>query len=246
MEDIDLIRPDWPAPPSVTACVTTRRGGYSATPYDSLNLGDHVGDDPESVQRNRKRLSNSLDLPSEPKWLNQVHGTKVVNAAQIQFGAEGDASYSRESGVVCAIMTADCLPVFFSDDKGREVAVAHAGWRGLAAGVLEATVDAMSASPTQIIAWLGPAIGPEHFEVGDEVRAAFTKDDSSANQAFKPSPNGRWLANIYTLARLRLEQAGVKSVSGGSLCTLSDNRNFYSYRRDGQQSGRMVSLIWVR
>ena len=245
MEDIDLIQPDWPAPTSVAACVTTRRGGYSSSPYDSLNLGDHVGDDQECVQRNRERLSKIMGLPSEPKWLNQVHGIKVLNAAQIQPGAEADASYSREPGMVCAIMTADCLPVFFSDDKGREVAVAHAGWRGLVSGVLEATVDAMSTSPAQIMAWLGPAIGPEQFEVGDEVRAAFNKENPAATQAFKPSPKGRWLADIYALARLRLELAGVKNISGGNLCTFSDDRKFYSYRRDGQQSGRMASLIWV-
>lgn len=246
MEDIDLIRPDWPAPASVTACVTTRRGGYSSTPYDSLNLGDHVGDDPESVQRNREHLAKVLELPSTPKWLNQVHGTKVLNAAQIQPRAEADASYSREPGVVCTIMTADCLPVFFSDDKGREVAVAHAGWRGLVAGVLEATVDAMEAPPARIMAWLGPAIGPEQFEVGDEVRAAFSNENPAAMQAFKPSPKGRWLADIYVLARLRLEQSGVKSISGGNLCTFSDDSNFYSYRRDSCQSGRMVSLIWTK
>jgi len=245
MEDTTLIRPDWPASASVTACVTTRRGGYSTAPYDSLNLGDHVGDDPESVQRNREHLANVLALPSAPKWLNQVHGTTVLNAAQIEPGAKADASFSREAGVVCAIMTADCLPVFFSDDEGREVAVAHAGWRGLAAGVLEATVDAMQTPPARIMAWLGPAIGPEHFEVGDEVRAAFNREDPAATQAFKSSPNGRWLADIYTLARLRLEQAGVKNISGGNLCTFSDASNFYSYRRDGHQSGRMVSLIWV-
>ncbi len=213
-------------------------------PYASLNLGDHVGDDPACVRRNRQQLSKTLGLPSEPKWLNQVHGIKVLNAAQIQSGMEADASFSHEPGIVCVVMTADCLPVFFSDDKGREVAVAHAGWRGLAAGVLEATVNAMNASPTQIIAWFGPAIGPEQFEVGDEVRTAFTKENSATIQAFKPSPDGRWLANIYTLARLRLQQAGVKSISGGGFCTFSNARDFYSYRRDGQQSGRMASVIW--
>ncbi len=246
MEDISLIRPDWPASASVEACVTTRRGGYSTAPYDSLNLGDHAGDDPQSVQRNREHLANVLELPSAPKWLNQVHGTTVLNAAKIEPGAKADASFSREPGVVCAIMTADCLPVFFSDEEGREVAVAHAGWRGLAAGVLEATVDAMHAPPAQIMAWLGAAIGPEHFEVGDEVRAAFNRKDPAATQAFKSSPNGRWLADIYTLARLRLEQAGVKNISGGGLCTFSDTSKFYSYRRDDHQSGRMVSLIWIR
>jgi len=246
MEDIDLIQPDWPAPTSVAACVTTRRGGYSSSPYDSLNLGDHVGDDQECVQRNRERLSKIMGLPSEPKWLNQVHGIKVLNAAQIQPGAEADASYSREPGMVCAIMTADCLPVFFSDDKGREVAVAHAGWRGLVAGVLEATIDAMRTPPGRIITWLGPAIGPERFEVGDEVRAAFQKKDPAATQAFESSPNGRWRANIYTLARQRLEQAGVKAISGGKACTFLDEEEFYSHRRDGLQSGRMASLIWIK
>ena len=203
MEDITLIRPEWLAPSSVSACVTTRRGGYSSSPYDSLNLGDHVGDDPECVRRNRARLSKRLDLPSEPRWVNQVHGTKVLNAVHIQSAAEADASYCREPGVVCAVMTADCLPVFFSDDEGREVAIAHAGWRGLAAGVLEATVNAMSTSPTQIMAWLGPAIGPGQFEVGDEVRTAFTQVDSAATQAFRRSPQGRWLADIYALARIK-------------------------------------------
>jgi len=246
MENIHLIQPDWPAPTSVVACVTTRRGGCSSSPYDSLNLGDHVGDDPECVKLNRERLSKILDLPSEPKWLNQVHGTTVLNAAQIQPGVEADASYSREPGMVCAIMTADCLPVFFSDDEGREVAVAHAGWRGLVAGVLEATIDAMRTPPGRIVTWLGPAIGPERFEVGDEVRIAFQKKDTAATQAFKPSSHGRWLANIYTLARQRLEQAGVKAISGGKACTFLDEEEFYSYRRDGQQSGRMASLIWIK
>jgi YfiH family protein len=245
MDNIELIRPDWRVSTRVNACVTTRVGGYSSAPYDSLNVGNHVDDDPESVQHNRKRLSRILGLPSEPKWLNQVHGKTVLNAAQIQFGDQADASFSHESGVVCVVMTADCLPVFFSNVEGREVAVAHAGWRGLCSGVLEATIDAMQAPPSRIVAWLGPAIGPECFEVGDDVRSAFQQTDSAATQAFRSSSNGKWLADIYTLARLRLERVGIKKLFGGGLCTFQDGRRFYSYRRDGPQSGRMASLIWM-
>jgi YfiH family protein len=245
MENIELIRPDWRVSDRVKACVTTRISGYSQAPYDSLNVGDHVGDDPKSVQRNRERLSLMLGLPSEPKWLNQVHGKTVLNAAQIQPGDQADASFSREPGVVCVVMTADCLPVFFSDAKGREVAVAHAGWRGLCDGVLEATIDAMQTPPSRIITWLGPAIGPEYFEVGDDVQSAFQQADSATTQAFRPLSNGKWLADMYMLARLRLERAGVKEVFGGGLCTFQGEKRFYSYRRDGAQSGRMASLIWM-
>lgn len=246
MEDIILIRPDWPAPGTVSACVTTRSGGHSPAPYNSLNLGEHVGDRPLCVQRNRKRLAEFLDLPGEPKWLQQVHGTSVVDAALSRPGVTADASFSREPGAVCAVMTADCLPVFFCSDDGDEIALAHGGWRGLAAGVLESTVNAMRTPPARILAWLGPAIGPGHFEVGEEVRAAFEEKNPTATQAFRPSAGDRWLADIYALARQQLKKTGVKNISGGNECTFQDHERFYSYRRDGHRSGRMASLIWMR
>lgn len=237
----DWILLDWPAPATVRAVSTTRHGGVSAAPYDSLNLGDHVGDDPAAVTENRARLARALELPTPPVWLRQVHGTQVIAAAA--GGCEADAAHTQQAGVVCAVLTADCLPLLLCNSAGTQVAAVHAGWRGLAAGVIEAALDSMG-EPKHLMAWLGPAIGPAAFEVGDEVRAAFLAQDASAQAAFRPSPTGRWLADIYQLARVRLAARGVNRIYGGHWCTYSDAERFYSHRRD-QVSGRMATLIWL-
>jgi YfiH family protein len=237
--------PDWPAPPVVRARVTTRRGGVSRAPFDSFNLGTHVGDSPEAVAANRALLRRHL--PAEPLWLDQVHGTEAVAA---DAGGSGgvvcaDASVSRTLDAVCVVMTADCLPVLFCDDAGTVVAAAHAGWRGLVAGVLETTLARMAVAPEQVMAWLGPAIGPTAFEVGDEVRAAFVALDPGAAAAFVArEAQGKWLADLFTLARLRLARAGVRRVYGGGVCTVNEVDRFFSYRRDGK-TGRFASLIWL-
>lgn len=235
------ITPDWPAPPHVRAASTTRLGGVSAAPYGSFNLGDHVGDDPAHVSANRARLITSLQLPNSPAWLKQVHGARVVDAAGDERTA--DAAYTAQSGIVCSVLTADCLPLLLCDAQGARVAAVHAGWRGLAAGVIEAAVDVMG-DEKNLLAWLGPAIGPKAFEVGSEVREVFMAHDAKAQQAFRPAGGGRWLADIYQLARQRLAARGVACVYGGGECTYSDAERFYSYRRDGK-TGRMATLIWL-
>lgn len=241
--ELNFIIPDWPAPSRIHALSTTRGGGVSLPPYDSLNLGDHVGDDPGAVAENRRRLVNALSLPSEPRWLSQVHGTCAADAAQVSTPCEADASHTDRPGVVCAVLTADCLPVLLCSRDGKHVAAVHAGWRGLLNGVIEGTIEAM-ASESALIAWLGPAIGPQAFEVGEEVRQAFLAVDEAAKKAFVRSPAGRWLADIYALARLRLQRADVSEVYGGDHCTYSESERFFSYRRDGR-TGRMASLIWI-
>lgn len=238
----DCLVPAWPAPANVRALVTTRAGGVSAAPWDSLNLGDHVNDDPAAVAENRRRLRTLL--PAEPVWLRQVHGTVCVDAAQANAGAEADAALARAPGAVCAVLTADCLPVLLCDEAGTVVAAAHAGWRGLAAGVIESTVRAMGLPGERLVAWLGPAIGPENFEVGDEVRAAFVARDPAAAQAFVAGTPGKWYCDIYRLARQRLAALGVRRVAGADFCTVRDGARFYSYRRDGV-TGRMASLVWL-
>ncbi len=236
-----LLKPDWPAPASVHAFMTTRQGGVSRSPFDSFNLATHVGDDPVAVAQNRALLRQRL--PAEPLWLNQVHGVVVADVGRDSAGCDGDAAVSFTTGEVCAVMTADCLPVLFCDRAGRVVAAAHAGWRGLAAGVLEATVARMGVAPGEILAWLGAAIGPAAFEVGDEVRATFVGLHPAAEAAFTPHGD-RWLADIYALARIRLAAVGVVAVYGGGLCAYTDTARFYSYRREGK-TGRMASLIWL-
>jgi len=239
-----LILPDWPLPAGVKAYSTTRHGGVSLPPYDSLNLGDHVGDDEQAVARNRQLLAAVAELPQMPLWLEQVHGTRVVTlGGQIPQDRRADAVYSNVVGQVCAVMTADCLPVLFASQAGDEIAAAHAGWRGLCNGVLENTVAHFTALPGQITAWLGPAIGPSQFEVGPEVRAAFMAADSAAAAAFVPHGE-KFLANIYLLARQRLQRAGIFAIDGGDRCTMSETSHFFSYRRDGI-TGRLASLIWV-
>lgn len=238
------IRPGWPAPDGVHALVTTRSGGVSEAPYDSFNLGVHVGDDPARVAENRRRLRALL--PGEPCWLNQVHGTAVLDADAWSGGlVDADGVVGRRPGRVCAVMTADCLPVLLCDVAGTVVGAAHAGWRGLHAGIIEATVAAMDVAPASLMAWLGPAIGPEAFEVGDEVRQAFVDQAPCAAKAFLASPvQGKWMADMYALARLRLAALGVARVHGGEFCTYGDSSRFFSYRRDGA-TGRMASLIWL-
>ncbi len=240
-----MIVPDWPAPPNVRAVTTTREGGVSLPPYDSLNLADHVGDSAAAVLANRRHLGKQLDLPAEPRWLDQVHGNTAVDAATCGERPPADASFSRRAGVVCAVLTADCLPVLLCTRDGSAIAAAHAGWRGLVSGVLESTVEALGTEPQQLLAWLGPAIGPAAFEVGAEVREAFVAKHSAAGAAFTARVNGRWLADLYRLARIRLRAAGVGAVHGGGFCTLTDRERFYSFRRD-KITGRMASLIWLQ
>jgi YfiH family protein len=236
-----LIVPDWEAPPRVRALVTTRQGGVSEGAYAGFNLGTRCGDDPAAVAANRALLR--AHLPGEPCWMQQVHGAGV-RALPAGAGAEADAAWTAESGVVCVMLTADCLPVLFCDRAGSRVAVAHAGWRGLAAGVLEATVAALGLPGPELLAWLGPAIGQPAFEVGPEVRAAFLAHDAAAAQAFLPGRDDRWQADLVQLARQRLAAVGLSAVSGGGLCTFSDPEAFFSHRRDGR-CGRMASLIWI-
>lgn len=240
-----FIEPQWPAPARVKALATTRQGGASASPWDSFNLGYHVGDSPRAVDANRAVLAEALGPATRIQWLEQVHGTEVVEAGQ-GFTPVADACWTRTPGIACAVMTADCLPVLFASADGSVVAAAHAGWRGLQAGVLEATVRAMGGQASGICAWLGPAIGPEAFEVGPEVREAFAARAAEASACFTPSTNraGHFLADIYQLARQRLAGAGVTRVYGGGFCTFADQERFFSYRRDGQ-TGRMASLIWI-
>ncbi|MQT42001.1 MULTISPECIES: peptidoglycan editing factor PgeF [unclassified Pseudomonas] len=233
--------PDWPAPAGVRACVTTRAGGVSVAPFDSFNLGDHVGDDPVAVAHNRHRLTHIFDV--QPAWLSQVHGVVVAPATPGQI-AEADASWTATPGIACTVMTADCLPALFCDRAGTRVAAAHAGWRGLAAGVLEAAAQSLNVEPQDILVWLGPAIGPKAFEVGGEVREVFIKDLPDAAAAFVPSINeGRYMADIYELARLRLARCGITAVYGGGFCTVTDPR-FFSYRRSSR-TGRFASLVWI-
>ncbi|HGN9374347.1 TPA: purine nucleoside phosphorylase YfiH [Citrobacter pasteurii] len=239
-----LIVPQWPIPQGVAACSSTRIGGVSMSPYDSLNLGAHCGDNPEHVEENRKRLFAAGNLPSKPVWLEQVHGKDVLKLSGGPYlSKRADASYSNTPGTVCAVMTADCLPVLFCNRAGTEVAVAHAGWRGLCEGVLEETVACFADKPENIIAWLGPAIGPIAFEVGAEVRAAFMAKDPQADSAFVLRGE-KYLADIYQLARQRLANVGVENVYGGDHCTFSESEMFFSYRRDNT-TGRMASFIWL-
>lgn len=247
MNAMQWIKPDWPAPENVRSAVTLRQGGVSQQPFDSLNLGDHVGDNPNHVEQNRETVKAELGLPEMPPWLTQVHGTVVFNADNNRENQslEADAIGSHQANKVCAVMTADCLPVLFCTRSGNSVAAAHAGWKGLHAGVLEDTVKYMNCDDnSEIFAWLGPAIGPNVFEVGDEVREAFMKKHLACEEAFvaREVP-GKWLADIYHLARIRLKSAGVQEIYGGGECTYSDHGRFYSYRRESV-TGRMASLVW--
>ncbi|MCU7937396.1 MAG: peptidoglycan editing factor PgeF [Candidatus Thiodiazotropha sp. (ex Dulcina madagascariensis)] len=241
---IEPLQPDWPAPAHVRALVTTRRGGVSLGPFESLNLADHVGDDPTAVARNRHYLKQQCQLPAEPFWIQQVHGCAVADADRDREGCEADAVCTARTGVVCAVLTADCLPLLITDRPGRQVCAVHAGWRGLAGGVIERALQRMASPAQQLMVWLGPAIGASAFEVGDEVRQAFLGEASEDGKAFTPAGQGCWLADIYGLARSRLKRAGVGFVGGGDYCTVTHRERFYSYRRDGV-TGRMASLIWL-
>lgn len=235
------LTPDWPAPAQVRACVTTSSGGISRAPFQCFNLAQHVGDDPAAVNENRARLQRHLNC--EPTWLTQVHGTEVVEASTHHVHT-ADASWSAQPGIAACVMTADCLPVLFCDRAGSRVAAAHAGWRGLAGGVLEATLATLALPAAQTLVWLGPAIGPQAFEVGPEVRDAFVSRHSQAAAAFRPSATpGHFMADLYLLARVRLAACGITAVYGGGFCTVTDPR-FYSYRREAE-TGRFASLIWL-
>jgi YfiH family protein len=237
------IVPDWPAPASVKALQTTRHGGISTAPYDTFNLGLHVGDDPVRVNRNRQLLSQLM--PSEPVWLEQVHGTVVADADAAACRVVADASIARKRGSVCVVMTADCLPVLLCDEDGTVVGAAHAGWRGLCDGVIEATVKAMDVAPHKLMAWLGSTIGPHAFEVGEDVRAAFMAHDAKAAEAFVPhGAEGKYHADICMLARRRLNALGITRIYGGTHCTFHQKDKFFSYRRDGV-TGRMGTFIWL-
>lgn len=250
-----IIEPTWNAPARVRAVCTTRQGGVSEGPYASLNLAEHVGDDAAHVAANRALLRTALGLPSEPLWLSQVHGCDVhLPDAAAPYPAQAgpcaaDAAVASQPGQVCVVMTADCLPVLLCDAQGCAVAAVHAGWRGLLEGVIEAAVAHLRvrlglASAGPIMAWLGPAIGPDAFEVGAEVLDAFCARDAGAAAAFRPGAGARFFADLYLLARQRLQAAGVRDISGGDYCTLSDPERFFSYRRDGR-TGRMASMIWI-
>jgi polyphenol oxidase len=238
-----LLEMDWDLPRGVHAAFTTRIGGLSAAPWNSFNLATHVGDDPAHVDANRARLTKVLALPASPFWLEQVHGTDVLNPASQSGPCVGDASITDTAGKVCVVMVADCLPVLFATRDGRRIGAAHAGWRGLAAGVLERTVSVLGAPARELRAWLGPAISREHFEVGPEVRAAFLATDAGATDCFEVNSRGRWQADLAGLARRRLAALGVTDVSGGEWCTFADSERFFSHRRDGK-GGRMAALIW--
>ncbi|MFE8072804.1 peptidoglycan editing factor PgeF [Marinobacteraceae bacterium S3BR75-40.1] len=243
---MELIHPDWPAPANIRAVMTTRQGGISQPPWDSLNLGLNAGDREADVQANRQRLASAIGLEAgRIGWLRQVHGTDVVQVPYPQVGApEADAAWTDQPLSACTVLTADCLPVLFCDSEGRQVAAAHAGWRGLAAGVLEATLKTFP-EKANVMAWLGAAIGPESFEVGQDVLDAFVRQDAANARHFRPHPrhSGKYFANLYGLARTRLEAAGVSSIHGGDYCTYRESDRFFSYRRDGV-TGRMASLIW--
>ena len=258
-----IIEPEWPAPKGVRSAFTLRTGGVSVSPYDSLNVGAHVGDVAAAVEENRRRMREQLGLPAEPVWLRQVHGVEVANldvvadplapVGHLNAGAEAalplalgfvraDAAVTRVAGRVCVIQVADCMPVLFAARDGSAVGAAHAGWRGLAGGVLEETVRCLPVPAVQLIAWLGPTIGQDHFEVGDEVRAAFMSHDPDAAFSFEANARGRWQCDLYALARRRLVALGVRDIFGGGWCTYTDAERFFSYRRDGQ-CGRMAALV---
>lgn len=244
--ELSLIRPDWPAPSNIRAVCSTRMGGVSQFPWASLNLGDHVGDAPNDVFENRTKLADTCDLPADAfGWLKQVHGTEVVSLPAAESVPEADASFTRVAGRACTILTADCLPVILCDHDGEVVAAAHAGWRSLCGGLLEKLVAGMKIPGGRLMAWLGPAIGPEAFEVGPEVKAAFIAQSPQAEAAFNAqgAREGHYMADIYLLARQRLEKLEITSIYGGDFCTVADSQHFYSYRRDGQ-TGRMATVVW--
>ncbi|MCF6218910.1 MAG: peptidoglycan editing factor PgeF [Gammaproteobacteria bacterium] len=241
-----FIIPDWPAPECVRAVSTTRQGGGSQPPYATFNLATHVGDDPQQVVENRDHLQKQLNFPSSPAWMRQVHGIDIHTLADPPLASlQGDGAVSFKAGLVCAVMTADCLPVLLCDRSGQVVAAIHAGWRGLCSGVIERCIQQMQRPGDQLLAWLGPAIGPDAFQVGAEVLDRFVAHDQAAVKAFVRQDESHWLADIYQLARLRLLSQGVTAIYGGQYCTFQQNDLFFSYRREGE-TGRMASLIWLQ
>jgi YfiH family protein len=254
--NIEWLTPQWPASAAVGALSTLRGGGVSLPPYASLNLGAHVGDEPAAVLDNRRRLRLAAELPAEPAWLSQVHGARVLDLDAAGASGDGvlggdgalgpaDAAVTRHPGRICAILAADCLPVLFAADSGEAVGAAHAGWRGLAAGVIEATVQALGVPASTLLAWLGPAIGPRHFEIGLEVRDELLKGDAGAEAAFTVNARGRFMADLGALARRRLARLGIERTYGGGECTYSSSAKYFSHRRDGR-TGRQASLIWLK
>ncbi|MGO9716065.1 MAG: peptidoglycan editing factor PgeF [Steroidobacteraceae bacterium] len=243
--NVQWLTPQWPAPPAVCALSTQRGGGVSAAPYATLNLGDHVGDLSAAVAENRRRLRIAADLPAEPRWLAQVHGIRVADLDVGGSTASADGAHTRRPGRICAILSADCLPLLFAAESGEAVAAAHAGWRGLAGGVIEATVRALALDPGTLLAWLGPAIGPRHFEIGAEVREELLRGDGGAEAAFTPNARGRFMADLQALARRRLARLGIERIYGGGECTFSHPDKYFSHRRDGR-TGRQATLIWLK
>lgn len=245
--NIPIIKPDWPAPAAVKAFTTTRYGGFSQGCFTSFNLAEDLGDNPQDVAANRKLLQQELQLPSEPLWLKQVHSNTIFIPEQIRPISKpiADGTFTSHPNTVCIVTTADCLPILLCDSHGTEIASVHGGWRGLAAGIIEQALQQFSSPANNLLAWLGPAIGPGAYEVGAEVRAAFIKNFPDAHQAFLPSPNeDRFYADLYLLAKQRLLQQGVKKIYGGNFCTYTENDRFFSYRRD-RETGRMASVIWL-
>lgn len=242
-QPLECIPADWPAPGHVYAFTTTRKGGISEGFYDSFNLASHVGDQPWAVISNRQLLKDAFKLPAEPVWLQQNHSNHVIEADHFDH-VEADASWTSRKGTVCAVLTADCLPVFFTNKDGSRVAIAHAGWRGLLNGVISTTFSAMQIKPDDCLVWLGPSIGPDAFEVGQDVLQSFAGKDKAMLQAFRQKDEEHWLCDMVQLARIELKQLGVNQISGSGLCVYADKENFYSFRRDGN-TGRMASLIWI-
>ena len=239
------IEPNWPAPKTIKAYTTLRTGGVSPAPYHELNLGKNTDDMAENIEKNRHILHQTLELPNTPIWLKQIHSTQVLHALPENINKEGDASFTHQPKQVCTVTTADCIPILVCNRQGTSVAAIHAGWRGLVEGVIEATLLALQLPPTELLVWLGPAIGPTAFEIGPEVREKFLLASPEAEYAFSPTLNQRWLGDLYALAKLRLQKQGVTEIYGGDYCTYSDEKRFFSYRRDGKETGRMASLIWI-
>lgn len=240
-----ILQPDWPAPANIRAYSTSRQGGFSQTPFNEFNLGFHSGDDPISVKKNRDLLKQTLNLPTEPIWLKQTHSNLVVAAHSSNRDTEADASYALQKDQICLIMTADCLPILLCHKQGRYIAAIHAGWRGLAKNIIKQTLAQCPFPPEELIAWLGPAIGPQAFEVGIDVFSQFVNQNPAAKQAFISLTHEKWLANLYQLASLFLNQLGIRHIYGGNFCTFSDPERFFSYRRDGEKTGRMATFIWI-
>jgi len=242
---LQWLTPDWPTPPQIKAYSTTRLGGLSERAYKSMNLGDHVGDDVDKVAKNRAVLESNLSLPNEPYWLKQVHSNKVIQVGDGSTGTvEADGSFTKQTNKVCVVLTADCLPILISDKAGTTVAAIHAGWRGLANGIIDNALNTLGLPYESLLVWLGPAIGPTKFEVGDDVKAIFAKKAYNTNPAFKPYIENKWLLDMYQLARYNLSHYGVESIYGGDQCTFTQSDRYFSYRRDGV-TGRMASLIWI-